>query len=785
MIKFIFKFAFRHFLRNKFYTIINIVGLAIGLACTLAILLWVKDEQSYDRFNTNIDNIYRVVENQYYAGGELFPVAVTPSPLAQFLKDEYPEIAHATRYKIGYSTVDKDDQTFSEQSAYVDSDFFEIFTVEFIKGNKKEAFSDINSVILTENLAEKYFEGNPVGKTLRIDKNYDFKITGVIKKFPDNSHINFDLLLPAEHLKNEGFNLEQWENNWLYTYVMLHDNHNLVNVNEKIINAIRDHNEGSVTDIYLQPVKDIHLYSAGKYTADVGGHGDIRYVNIFIIIAIAVLLIAGINFMNLTTAKSSNRTREIALKKIVGSTRNQLIRQFIFESILVCFLAYILSVLLVNFSLPLFNEFSGKHLSVPYMSWEFILFSLSFIIFVGLLSGSYPSLYLSSFKGLDILKGTQHKGGGAAYFRRVLVIVQFSLSLFLIIGFLIISRQLTYMKNKKLGLDKDNVVYVYLNETMQQKSEVIKNDMLQNPDILSVTTSNQLPTYVANSSSGFKWEGMNPDDVILFHLLSVDADYKETLKLELKEGRFFSDDITSDTLAVVINEQARSVMGLEEPIGAELEVGEYSLRIIGILKDFHFKSLRNKIEPIILFQNKNENYIMLIRINNININESIAHIKEVYNRYSADNREFYYKFLDEDYENLYNAEQRTGKIFQIFAILAIFISCLGLFALASFMAERRVKEIGIRKANGAKIEDIVWLLSKDFAKLVIISFALSTPIAWYIMKMWLENFVYRTNITAWIFVIAGVMALVIALLTVSYQSTKAALKNPVEALRYE
>ena len=785
MIRFIFKFAFRHFLRNKFYTTINIAGLAMGLACTLAIFLWVKDEESYDRFNTNIDNIYRVVENQYYAGGELFPVAVTPSPLAQFLKDEYPEITHATRYKIGYSAVDMDGQTFTELSAYVDPDFFEIFTVDFIAGNKKGALNDINSVVLTENLAKKYFEGNPVGKTLRIDNDNDFKITGVIKKFPENSHINFDLLLPAEDLKNEGFNLELWGNNWLYTYVMLHDDLNLVNVNEKIINAIKDHNEGSSTDVYLQPVKDIHLYSAGRYTADVGGHGDIRYVNIFIIIAIAVLLIACINFMNLTTAKSSNRSREIAFKKVVGSTRNQLVRQFIIESILVCFVAYIVSVLIVNYSLPLFNEISGKNLSLTYLSWKFILFSLAFIVFVGLLSGSYPSLYLSSFKGMDILKGLQRQGGGAALFRKALVIIQFSLSLFLIIGFLIISRQLNYMKNKKLGLDKDNVVYVFLNGPMRQKSAVIKNDMLQNPEILSVTTSNQLPTYIGNSSSGFDWEGKDPDDAILLHMLSVDADYKETLKLELSEGRFFSDDIPSDTLAVVINEQARSVMGLDEPIGAEIKSGENSLRIIGVLKDFHFKSLHNKIEPILLFQNKDENGIMLLRINNTNINETIAQIEEVYNKHSADNREFYYKFLDEDYENLYNAEQRTGQIFEIFAILAIFISCLGLFALASFMAERRVKEIGIRKANGAKIEDIVWLLSKDFAKPVIISFILSTPLAWYIMKMWLENFVYRTNVTVWIFVLAGVMALFIALLTVGYQSVKAALRNPVEALRYE
>ena len=785
MFKFTFKFAIRHFLRDKFYTIINISGLSIGLACTLAILLWVQDEKSYDMFHEDIQNLYRVVENQYYGGGDLFPVAVTPSPLAKNLKDEYPEITHATRYKSTSSTIEKGDQTFSERSAYVDQDFFEIFTVNFLEGSKKDALNDLNSVVITKGLAEKYFTGNPIGMTLRINKDQDFKVTGVINKFPDNSHINFDLLLPAEQMKNLGFDLEQWGNNWLYTYVKLHDNHKLKNINEKIINTIKDHNEGSVTDIYLQPVKEIHLYSAGKYTADVGGHGDIRYVNIFIVIAVAVLLIAIINFMNLTTAKSNIRAREIALKKVVGSGKIQLVSQFLVESIFLCLIAYILAVVLVDFFLPVFNDISGKKLSIPYFSLDFIIFSIAFILLVGLVSGSYPAFYLSSFKGVEILKGVQHRGRGASVLRRILVVIQFSLSLFLIIGFLIISKQLDYLKNKKLGLDKDNVVYVYLDGQMQKNSEVIKNELLQNPDIISATTSNQFPTSIANSSSGVDWEGKDPEEVILFHNLSVDPDYQKTFQLELTEGRFFSDDIPSDTLGVVINEQALSIMGLEDPIGSEIKFFGIDVRIIGVLKDFHFKSLHNRIEPLILFQRPDRNYVMFLRINSQNIQESITYIENVYIRYSSDNRDFYYKFLNEDYENLYNAEQRTGKIFQFFAILAIFISCLGLFALASFMAERRVKEIGIRKVNGAKTIDIIKLLTTDFSKLVLISFVLSAPVAWYIMIMWLENFVYKTNISIWIFVIAGILALVIALLTVGYQSVKAAIKNPVDALRYE
>jgi ABC-type antimicrobial peptide transport system permease subunit len=745
----------------------------------------VKDEQSYDRFHTNINNLYRVVENQYYGGGELFPVAVTPSPLAKNLKDEFPEITYASRFKNGYPVIERDDKIFTEISAYVDPDFFNMFTVVFIEGNKEGALKDINSVVLTEDLAKKYFDDNPVGQFLKIDKEFEFKVTGVIKKFPDNSHINFDLLLPAEHYKNLGFDLELWGNNWLYTYVLLHEDHNLEELNGKIINTVKDHIEGSVTDIYLQPVKDIHLYSAGKYTADVGGHGDVKYVNIFIVIAVAVLLIACINFMNLTTAKSSNRAKEIAYKKVLGSSKAQLIRQFIIESVLLCFVAYIISVFLVDIFLPAFNELSGKNLYIPFLSLEFLIFSISFILVVSLLSGSYPSFYLASFKGLEILKGLQQRMGGAASFRRILVVVQFSLSLFLIIGFIIISQQLNYMKNKNLGLDKDNVVYIYLNESMNQNFEALRNELLQNPDIISASTSNQLPTYVANSTSGVDWEGKNPDETMLFHNLSVDPDYLNTFKLELSEGRFFSEDILTDTLAVVINEEALNVMGLDDPIGSEIHFFGFDVRVIGILKDFHFKSLHNKIEPIILYQRRDQNYIMFMRINNLNMAESIKNIENIYKKYNSDNREFFYKFLDEDYERLYNAEQRTGKIFQFFAALAIFISCLGLFALASFMAERRVKEIGIRKVNGAMTQDIIKLLTRDFTLLVIISFIITAPIAWYIMRKWLENFVYRIDISPWIFILAGIMALVIAWLTVSYQSIRAAFRNPVDALRYE
>jgi putative ABC transport system permease protein len=752
------------------------------MACTLLIFLWVNHEMSYDKFHTNYDQIYRIVENQYYAGNEVFPVAVTPSPLGSNLKENYSEVINYTRFKNRTWVVEKDEKAFSENMGLVDSGFFEIFSVKFIEGNPNIAFSNSLSVILTKDVADKYFDGeSPLGKTLKINKNYDFTVSAVIEKLPENSHINFDILLPFEHLKNER-DLDQWGNNWIYTYVLTVENLNLEEFNNKIKNIIKDNSEGSVTEIYLQPLNKIHLYAAGKYTADIGGLGDIKIVKIFIVIGIFVLLIACINYMNLSTAKSVNRAREISIKKVVGSTKSQIIFQFLSESIFVSFVAFIIAIVLASSFLPLFNELSGKSLVIPYHLKSFIGISLVFVLVIGLISGSYPSFILSSFKPAAILKGSNLGGGkGNSSFRRVLVVLQFTLSIFLIIGFLIISQQLNYIQNKKLGLDKDNVVYFYQSQNMMQKSDVVKNTLTQNPDILSLTTANQLPTNISNSTSGVTWEGKNPDETMLFHMLSVDHGYQDVFKMELTEGRFFP----SDSLAVVVNEKTIEVMGLEDPIGKAISFYGFDVRIIGVLKDFHFKSLHTKIEPIILFQRQEMNYIMYARINNKNITQTIKFIESTYNEYLTDNRDFFYKFLDENYEALYNAEKRTSKIFSYFAILAIFISCLGLYGLASFMVEKRIKEIGIRKVNGASLQNIIGLLTKDFTKWVLLSFIIASPFAWYIMDNWLQNFEYRIDIAWWIFVLAGSIALIIAWLTVSFQSIKAALKNPVDALRDE
>ena len=786
MIRHYISITLRNLIRNKTYTLINIIGLAIGMACTLLIFLWVNHEMSYDQFHTNSDQVYRVVENQYYAGNDVFPVAVTPCPLAQTLKDDHPEVINATRFTNRTWVVEHGDKAFSEQTGLADADFFKIFTVNFLEGNPDLPFANQQSVVLTKGACDKYFEGeSPLGKTLRINKNYDFIVSAVIEKFPENSHINFEILLPFEHLKNEGMDLEQWGNNSIYTYVKTDAHLHLEAFNKKIQHVIKDHNEGSVTDIYLQPLEKIHLYSAGKYTADVGGHGDIQIVNIFIAIGIFVLIIACINYMNLSTAKSVNRAHEISIKKVMGSKKSQIIFQFLGESVLVSFAAFLISLILASLFLPIFNELSGKNLAIPFQIGGFVATSIIFVLIIGLISGSYPAFILSSFQPISILKGSATGGSkGQTSFRRILVVLQFTLSIFLIIGFLIISRQLNYIQNKKLGLDKDNVVYFYLTRSIMEKQDVVKNTLLQHADILSITTANQQPTSISNSTSGITWEGKNPDETMLFHLVSVDDGYQDVFKMELKDGRFFSNDIPSDSTAVVVNEKTVEVMGLEDPLGKTINAG-VDAHIIGVLKDFHFKSLRTKIEPLILYQGQHSNYIMYVRINNRNIAETVAFIESTYKAYLTDNREFSIKFLDEDYEAMYYAETRTSKIFSAFAILAIFISCLGLFGLSSFIIEKRIKEIGIRKVNGASFNNIIKLLTGDFTRWVILSFIIASPFAWYLMQNWLEHFAYRIDITWWIFVLAGSIALIIAWLTVGYQSIKAAIKNPVDALRYE
>jgi putative ABC transport system permease protein len=803
MIKNYFKIALRNIKRHSAYSILNISGLAIGMASAILILLWVQNEWSYDRHFKNADDLYRVTETQQYGEGEVFQTALTPNGLAPALKAEYPEIIQSSRYESHPMPLKKGDDFIFEVLAFVDKDFLEMFDIGFVRGDRKNALSGPYNILITEEMANKYF-GNedPLGKTLSVMKMHVFTVTGIIKSLPHNSHIQFGFLAPFEFFKEFGTDINAWGYNATYSYVELHKGTDSKLVENKIKGIIKrkikDAKDANA-EFFLQNIKQIHLYSSGKYTADISGHVDIIYIRILSLIAVFILIIACINFMNLATAQSAMRAIEIGMRKVAGANKRKIFVQFIGESLLIVFVAHVIAMIIVELLLPGFNtlignyqstgdlmvfgynNLIGKQLDVNFQSAGLYMGLMTVVLFCGFLAGSYPAFYLSSLQPINIIKGSINKNPGNAGFRRVLVIFQFSLSVLLIICTLVVGNQFKYMQNKKLGFNKDNLGHIQFGMDFPQ--EIFKKDLLNNPDILSVTIAQQNPLNIMTTSGFFNWEGKKEGDNVLFHLLLADEEYARSFQLELKEGRFFSSEFSTDSTAVVINEKAADILGFKDPIGQILSEHGSKFRIIGVVHDFHFKSLHAKIEPLIMFMRKG-GFNCFIKMKPDHITSTVDYIRKTFKSYNlAFPLEF--KFFDEEYDNLYRTEQRMGKILGYFSLLAIIISCLGLIGLSSFMTERRTKEIGVRKANGAKSFEIFYLLSKEYIIWVLISIIIASPIACYVMHKWLQNFAYHISIDWRIFAQAGVVAMLIALITVSFQSYKTASKNPVEALRYE
>ncbi|MFC2117568.1 ABC transporter permease [Bacteroidota bacterium] len=789
MIKNYLKIAVRNLLRQKSYSFINIFGLAIGLACSILILLWVLDELSYDNHNQNVNNIYRVVEEQLYAGGEIFPVAVTPNPLGPALQETFAEISKATRLRSRRATVKYENDIFNEIIHFTDPEFFDVFSVEIVSGDLSTAMANPDNLIITEQMAEKYFGADdPIGKLLNLNNQNDFIITAVIKRFPDNSHFIPDFIIPWKFYENMlsgfGVDIDNWGSNSIYTYILLDGKTDYLEVEKKISGFIGEKDEGTTTTLQLQPLGKIHLFSGSKYAADIGGHGDIIYVRIFMAIAIFILVIACINFMNLSTARSERRSREVGLRKVTGAKRYQIISQFIGESVLLSFIALNFAIIIVKLLLPAFNTLSGKDLTVNYFDINVLLGFLLITIFTGLLAGSYPALYLSSFNPVNVLKGVKRKAKGSIYFRRILVIVQFTLSIILIIGTLTVSRQLYHINNINLGLNKENILYTGFPGRDRLKFESFKEELLKYPDILRITNTEAHPASNYNSTSGWDWDGKETEDKVLMHVDGVGYDYLETFNIKLAEGRFFSNEYGTDSLSVIVNERAVELMRMENPIGQILKSGEVNLNIIGVMKNFHFKSIHNEIEPLVIRFTESPGLIFY-KINSENTERTVKQIEKIYKEFDGDRGSFNLRFLDEDYDNLYRSEHRMARIFTYFAILAILISCLGLYGMSSFIAEQRTREIGIRKVVGSSVSNIIILLSKEFTRLVLLSNIVAWPIAWFIMNKWLQNFAYQTKIYWWIFILAGSIALIIAFMTVAIQTIKTATRNPADSLRYE
>ena len=607
-------------------------------------------------------------------------------------------------------------------------------------------------------------------------------VTGVVKSMPHNSHIQFNFLVPIEWLTDLGAHINGWGERF-NTYIELKKGTDSKIVDKKILDFIKKHNKESNSEIFLQNIKKIHLYSSGKYEADDYGTGDITYVRILSLIAVFILIIACINFLNLSTAQSARRAKEIGVRKMAGANKRKIVFQFLGESLMIVLVAHVIAMIFVELLLPGFNTLIGKQLSVNYQSASLYIGLITVVLFCVLLAGSYPAFYLSSLKPLDVIKGVINKNPGNAGFRRILVIFQFSLSILLIICTLIVETQLKYIQNKNLGFNKDNIGYfMFPTRPSDPKLEALKKELSSNPDILSVTRAWN-PFYNEGTRNGFTWAGKKAGDDVLFHGLGADVDYAKTYKLELKEGRFFSSEFSTDNTAIVINEEAVKVLGFKDPIGEKITTPQGSkLNIIGVVKDFHIQSLHYKIGPLIMQLRASNNFY--IKMKPDKIISTVEFIKKTFKSFNP-GLPIDFHFLDDDYDNLYRTEQRMGKIFGYFSFLAIIISCLGLIGLSSFMTEHRTKEIGIRKVNGAKSFEIFFLLSKEYLLWILISIIIACPIAWYAMHKWLQKFAYRINISWWVFALAGVIALLIALITVSWQSYRAASKNPVDALRYE
>jgi putative ABC transport system permease protein len=758
--------------------------MAIGIACAILILLWVQDEWSYDRHFEHADNIYRVIEKQKSPGGEVAFFAPVLSAVAPALKNEYPEIIRSTRIIHTPLTLKKGDEFIEEKVVCVDKDFLKMFNLRFVRGDVNTAFNDPHNIVITEEEAQKYF-GNEdaLGKTLP-SRGYMVTVTGVVKPFPHNSHLQFNFLVPIEWLTESARNINVWEDpGRSYTYIELKKGTDSNLIDKKIQNFVKKHKKGSDAEILLQNIKKIHLYSSRKYAYDISGHGDITNVRILSLIAVLILLIACINFMNLSTAQSARRAREIGVRKVAGANKRKIIVQFLGETLLLVFVAFVIALILVELLLPGYNNLVGKQLDVDFQRAGLYIGLITIVLFCGFLAGSYPALYLSSLKPLDTIKGVINKNPGNTKFRRALVIFQFSLSILLIICTLTIRNQLNYMQNKNLGFNNDNIGYfMFPIRPGDPKLEALKKELCNNPEIVSVTKGHS-PINVEFKTGGFNWAGKKDGDDVLFHHLDSDEDYATTFQLELKEGRFFSSEFTTDANAIVINEKAAEAMGLKKPVGEVLTTPwGAKLTIIGVLKDFHIQPLHYKIEPLIMQKSESNN--LFIKMKPDHIPETVEFINKTFKSFDP-GLPIDFHFLDDDFDNLYRTEQRMSKIVGYFSLLAIAISCLGLIGLSLFMAERRTKEIGIRKTNGAKSIEIFSLLSKEYIIWVLISILIATPLAYLAMYRWLENFAYKTELSWWIFALAGLLALVIALLTVSFQSWKAATKNPVEALRYE
>ena len=812
------KVALRNLLKRKEYTLINVLGLATGMAVCMLIILFINDELSFDQSHENGDNIYRMVVKRQYPG-RTTSYAIIPQSYAASVQQECPEVKQATRVFDfvggGVFQLKYEEKSFEEKRVLgVDSNFFNVFSSKILIGNKNEALQKANSVVLNETTAKKYFGSadNALNKLLMPEGNNQqpLKVTGVVADWPENSHFVFDILMTTAG--NNNFSNTNYVNFAAATYLLLNKNASPKTVEARFPHIIEKYAGANIEKLfsetfkqfqangngytyYLQPLKRIHLTS--NLNVEFRPNGSLKTVYIFGVVAVIILLIACVNFINLSTARSTERAKEVGIRKTFGSEKKSLISQFLIESTILSILSLLLAIGLVFLLLPLFNSVSGKQLNLSvFFNWKNIIIMIVLTVITGLAAGLYPAFVLSSFKPIQVLKGKFKSGSYGLALRNGLVIFQFFISVILIICTIIVNSQMQYMTNGgELGFNKENTIVIERADLLIDKTKAFKTELHTIQGVAAVSGASAMPGQ--ENYFGVSWQQVGDKNPMTGRGIITDEDYQGTFDLQLKEGRFFSKDFPTDSLTVVLNEKAVSEMGLKNPIGARLTSPEafyngqdgsiYTYTVIGVLKNYHYQSLHQVIEPLVFVSSarfKDRNGFAAVRIKANNFNTSVAAIEEKWKTFVPE-RPFHYSFLDKTVEQQYLAEQRTQKIFTFFSSLAIFIACIGLLGLAAYATQQRTREIGIRKVLGASATSIVSMLSLDFLKLVLIAALIAFPVAWWAMHTWLQDFAYRVSIGWWVFAIAGISAVIIALATISYQAIKAAFANPVKSLRTE
>ena len=804
------KIAWRNLMKYKFISFINLFGLTVGLTCCLLIVAYIVNELSYDKFNDKAGRIYRVTRSFNTPDGvEVLHLSAVAPPAGPLLKNDFPDIEKMTRTLSNGNTAMKyGDKLFNENTAYfADENFFDFFSVPVLKGNAKNALAGPFSVMLTPEMARKYFgDDDPMNKLIRIDRQFTYKVTGFFKEFPSNSHFHPKILLSFNSLKDSAVygarQLEtNWSNNAFYTYLLFPGNYPVDKIASQLP-AFIDRNmhfpgapvafkPSSGTKLYLQKLTDIHLRS--HLDDELEQNGDIKRVYIFSAIALFILLIACINYMNLSSARSVLRAREVGIRKVVGAERKEIIFQFLTESILITWGSLLMAAFLTWLTLPWLNTISGEHLFVNVLlHWEILLPVLLLPFVVGIISGIYPALFMSSFRPVNVLKGLVKVESGNISFRKILVVAQFSISIILIIATVVVFQQLNYMQKASLGYDRDHVINIPYTSALNAQFETFRNDLLKNSFIKNLGRSSRIPTgrlLDENDTKIMGADSMQPMNVDL-KFITVDYDFIPTYDIHLAAGKNFSRNFSTDSINYVINEAAVKILGWKSPqtaLGKDIAYGGLRGKIIGVTKDFHFESMHQKIVPLLMRMpsfNRGGYGNLSVKIAGDNIPLAINIIQNTWYKYLPESP-FTYTFLDESYSRLYDAEQKQGTIFTIFACIAIFIACLGLFGLSAFSIAQRMKEIGIRKVLGASLNSLLTLLSKDFLKLVLLAAIIAFPVAWFSMNTWLQDFAYRIRMQWWVLAVAGIVAGLIAFATISFQAVKAGLANPVKNLRTE